>query len=382
MVVRNRFSRVNWVDGMKLNSAHLNESDNYFDERIQDSIGLFVNDLSYGLLPPVKGESSSLDMHVESGADGSLKVTLVSCNAITLYGERINIAGKAGNNDPDPGAVACTLLPQKEVESYDIVLSVSADECTYTGAPDPGEIPLRFPGKRKKLHLSVMPSAKASHDAPFYLLLGRIAGKEEGFVLDAEYIPPCSCMLADPRLMQYFDKMSKLLSSIQYNCQIICRKIGGQGAYYGFVTHIYELCRKIAELAAAYSFAYRSRAPLSSPVFTVEVFAAIAGAVLAHLNCISDNKRDELLNYFAEWADTTPVLLERVLRASANIEYAHTEIGLCMKNIAAMATVIDSLFERIGTLDRIGIRRGNIVIGESRAGRRDALPGSKWKIID
>src|ERR1700754_1992190 len=95
-----KYKPVNWVDGMKLSSAHFVATDQYNQDLVRDTRDLVLTNYNYGLLPPFSGQRVSCDMEVTEKATNYVEIKVRVCNAITAEGCRIDIDGSAAYGCP------------------------------------------------------------------------------------------------------------------------------------------------------------------------------------------------------------------------------------------------------------------------------------------
>lgn len=81
-----RKASVNWIDGMKVNKSHFQQTEHWIADHLKDNIALSLTDYNYGLLPSSEEVDNSLDYQIEVEQTQFVKITLFSCRAITRGG--------------------------------------------------------------------------------------------------------------------------------------------------------------------------------------------------------------------------------------------------------------------------------------------------------
>src|ERR1700747_3315379 len=112
-----KYFPVNWMDGMKINKDHFISQDNAWSDTVQEMASLSVSPLRYGVLPASGAGENTFNVKVSLDNQNSLRVAILSCQAITLGGMRISIPAFSTNTQPDANSVINTVFPFSSAKS-------------------------------------------------------------------------------------------------------------------------------------------------------------------------------------------------------------------------------------------------------------------------
>src|SRR5688500_6006072 len=80
---------VNWINGMKINKDHFIAQDDAWKDAINDIAALNLSPIRYGVLPPSVSGDNTFNVKTTLDNQHTLRVAVLSCNAITAGGVRI-----------------------------------------------------------------------------------------------------------------------------------------------------------------------------------------------------------------------------------------------------------------------------------------------------
>lgn len=386
MILPKKYLPINWTGSMKFSETHFIENEQSIYDAIRDAISVSINTYNYGVLQPFLGQNESLDIQIgQLGSDQFVQVTVNGLNAITAGGMRIFINPKNEND-----RVTCThsfVAADDDVvdagQVFDVVLRVIPEERVAVGEPDPEEMPPRIPYVRPKYMLSVLPTNQGSSDGAGHLVVARIIQQRDQFLIDENYIPPCTAIVSHRALLQAYRNFGDILSSLQADALKVIAKINLRNQNPSLSRTIEALCRELLNYIADIQFEYQNMVRQQPPIIMISYFSTLANRLLVLINCFSTVDKEELLNYFYQWIDVTPGGFGKVLTRCAGIIYQHQNINESIEPIYQFLDMLDTIWKRLGTLEYIGQRRDNIVIAAEQTQTRNATNGRQaWKTID
>lgn len=120
-----------------------------------------------------------------------------------------------------------------------------------SGDPNPEEVPPRHPNALPSYRLFVMPKGEIniSELGSHYLTIGRIRKDAERFMVDADFIPPCTTMKSHPELQEYHAKFGNMFRSLENYSKIIIAKIHNRDNRGELGAHISLICRRCSAIS-------------------------------------------------------------------------------------------------------------------------------------
>ncbi|QEM05329.1 hypothetical protein DIU31_018090 [Mucilaginibacter rubeus] len=356
---------VNWIDGMKISSAHFVNTDNFIHDIVRDANSLPLNNNNFGLLPPAQGQSSSLDIQITERASGQVQVTLNQCNAITADGFRIDITRA------EQPLTFSHYFGQETIneasETYYVLLTVNPFERVPSGTPDPEEQPIRYPDISKHYSITVLPASQLNGMGAQFMEVGKFVRSGSTFQANVSYIPPCTSLISHAGLMTYYENFGAQINNLQLLSFRIIDKITSKDSVSTIGKNVKLLCDKMLDYIARIYFSYRNLIYLQPPIQLVSCFSEMAHLFFSTVKSMPGAEREELLKYFYEWKDVTPGNFEELLARLIEIIYNHHEINSSMTAIDEFMRVIVALWNKLSTLEYIGQRKENIVVAEQQA---------------
>lgn len=383
MIVPLKFKPINWVDGMKLSSAHFVAADQYHQDFIRDTRSLSLTNYNYGLLPPFSGQRVSFDMEVKEKATNHIEIKIRLCNAITAEGSRIDIDGSVNfdnqltyshffNESSEPGSIM-----------YNILLSVDPFERVPTGKPDPQDNPPRYPDISSGYRISLLPLAEVAPKSSdsYGLTVGQLAVVNGRISINSNYIPPSSSIISHAGLIRYYELFSTLMNELQLSAFTIVDKTTGKESITPLGLNIRLISEKLLDYLAQIFFDYRNLAYQQSPVHLAGYFSKLAHVFFTGIKLVGSKEREEMLKYFYEWRDVTPGNFEELLARNIEVIYDHQDIYASMSLIEQLLKVITALWKKLSTLEYIGQRKENIVVAEQQIVQQVQAKRT-WTLLD
>ncbi|MDR2915089.1 MAG: type VI secretion system baseplate subunit TssK [Tannerella sp.] len=380
---------VNWVDGMKISSEHLKQTEDYFIDVVRDATNMRLTEHNFGLLPPYRGEKLSSDFEITERISNHVEIELRRCNAITPGGCRITF-NPVDSSDylrldyPFEQEVAATEGEDGNLY-WDVILVVRPFDRIPLGAPDPEETPPRHPDAGKSYHLYIKPAGEINSEefGMHHLLIGRVTKTADRYEVDSSYIPPCTSMGSHPDLKGYYEQFGKYFNDIEISSHKIIQKIHEQESKSSTIANNIKLvCEHLLTYTAAVYFNFRNTGRNYVPVEIINTFSSLAHTAFVSINFINKKQKEEMLQYFYEWSDITPGNLMAILTDMLEATYKHYDIRGMMDKTGHFLSEFSRLWIKLSTLEYIGQHKENVVVAQKTPKVEVVTRQSGWTIID
>jgi hypothetical protein len=342
-----RKAAVNWIDGMKVNKNHFLQTEDWLIDHLKDIAAVNLTDHSYGLLPSAEGNNASINFQIEIEQTQFLKVTLLSCRAITRGGIRIEIT---------PHVTHLFSLEKNHFETsfnlknaanqqYDIVVTVDPYQRVPVGEPDADEHPLRHPFAISKYSLDVIPSNHVNTEefSTYHLTIGKfrvVAGE----VQVEEYIPPSTALSSHPALLEFYREFRDLFNDMKQNLTQYIKKSRSLDDR-SVNQNLLALAESLIISMAIFQDEFEIDLPQKPPVDLFKFFMRLSRLVYTELNCMPEDER--LVVYGSLNQSFGAGTIENTLSSVLNLKYAHRDI---YHVITALHQQISKLSEIIAKL--------------------------------
>jgi hypothetical protein len=388
MIIPQKYLAVNWADGMKVNKEHFINTENFFTDQLRDTASLNINRLNFGMLPPLPGSNAGLsDYLMSKTTTNQLQITINYCQAVTPGGVRIQIANEGLKEyirltdvlEEEAGQE----LRTNETELFYVVMVVSPFDKVMYGNPDPEEIPIRQPYTQPRYTLQVVSASTINTQelGAFHLVIGRIRKSGNEFQKDENFIPPCTAIVSNERLMHHYKNITQYLSDIQGISMQIIQKINYKNQKSAVAQNIKQACITILNYCASTYFNLRNILHQQPPAYLVDAMAQMANHLFSFIQSLPESEKEEMLNYFFEWSDITPVIFSNKLSDVIEINYDHYQTGTYFAAIEDMLRNIFLIWKKLNTLEYIGLRKENIVVKEEVLSKV-TKDRKGWNILD
>lgn len=373
---------VNWTDCMPLSAAIFKQQDNYFIDSIRDSIEVRTNHFNYGLLPVRQSRNVDNGIRISQHVTGHIEVRLQFCNAITSSGIRIDYdTEETGEELVKNYSVESDA--QKNVRQWDIILAVDPFKRAACGELNPDETPPRHPNSQPAYSLYVMPKGEVNTKelGAHYITIGRIRKDAERFMVDADFIPPCTTMNSHSELLNYYTNFGNMFRLLENYNKLIIAKVHNRENRSELAANISLVCREMLRYIASFQYDYVNKGAYYAPIDMLGHISSLAHILYVGFSFLSGPQKEEVLKYFYEWSDVTPGSFEELLSNTLEMLYDHTDIRASMIQANSFMFTIGELWQRLSTLEYIGQHKENIVVSERAAGNMTGQ-NKTWSIMD
>jgi hypothetical protein len=380
---------VNWVDGMKINKEHFEQTDAYFKELSRDSIALLLNDFNYGLCPPSAENSTSLNLKISIDPSKIIHVQLLNCRAITPGGARIEFGMNQNmrvNADESKLNADYHFSDSREKNFY-IVLSVNHQAKIPAGQPDTDEVPPRFPFVMPEYQLQILPESQVSFSPPAYnsLVIGCLVYESGKMRVKDDFIPPCMMVNCHNSLHESYFRLGNLLGETGKNVAVIVDKIHGKSQATSLVKSCLTLCSEMTDFIADNLGTYRWIIANQPPVYMLDCFLRLAYKTSMTLNNLPIKDKEELINYICEWMDEGPAEINEKINKLIRTEYVHYDISSSLGVAEDFMQMIHTIFFKLAQLDFIGKKKGERAFVQEKPVITEQPPADKgskgWSFI-
>jgi hypothetical protein len=238
------------------------------------------------------------------------------------------------------------------------------------------ENPPRHPFVMPEYAVSIVPVEQMNKAGygDFFLVIGKLLMKDNIPLPDKDYIPPCSVVSGDERLLAIENKINGFFSKLESDIMVIIRKIHTKQQKSPLAGSVMYLADKIAAYQGINMTEQRLFLKYSPPVSLFKAIAQFACFMRNTLNTQPPENKEELINYFSDWCNLKQGELEKIIVDTAGYSYNHYEITAVMSKMMAFIETMSTLFETLSHLDYIGKRRDTqIYIKEEEKPRKSFL---------
>jgi len=377
MAKKHKYYFINWIDGMKINKDHFIGIENAVICQQSFFSKSLLTPFNYGILPGVNGELP-LDISCRIDSNNRVNIKVNRCRAITEGGIIIDIDSEydelsefeTGINNFDPQSA------ESKSGRYYIVLKVNPYGRIPVGSANPSENPPRHPYIVPDCDVSVVPIEQMGKNGfgDFFQVIGKIVLKDNIPATDTEYIPPCSRVSANERLMAMESTILAFYSKLETDIFTIIRKIHTKQQKSPLANSVLYLADKLAAFQGLNITRQRLYMKHSPPVVLFESAVCFASFLKNTLNTLTPESKEELINYFSDWCNLKQGELEKLIVETSVYNYNHNEIADVMSKMILFIETMSALFETLGHLDYIGKRRDTqIYIKEEEKPRKSFL---------
>ena len=361
------YYRVNWIDGMKINKNRFIDSENAFVKYTQLSSSRGITSTNYGLLPYWTSENS-LELSFSMDGQNTIVVSITNCNAITIGGHLIHITPEISAYLKNEGRLISTDYKIKDtVEDHFIVLSVNPYARIPVGDADPQEEPPRHPFVLPEYTLSIVPKNEVNEKGfgQYHLTIGRIIFENNIPKLDNDFVPPCTSIQSNERLIRAYQATSTFFNDLEKDTLEIIQKIYQKKQTNDLAKMIQTLCNNTLLYIGSILSEHRAHDKNATPQAIIIKSMSLARVIQNSLNTYVGTGKEQLINYLSEWCNVSQGAFEDAISEMIELEYNHTDINASLETMGSFISLISSLFKKLNELDLIGKKSdSNIFVKE------------------
>lgn len=357
-----KYFPVNWIDGMKINKNHFIEQDNAWVDALQGIASLKLSPIRFGVVPASLAGENTFNIKIAIDNQNSLRVSVLSCQAVTLGGATISLPAFSTVGQAATGNVLTGTFPfadSKNESTWWIFLFVHPFQKQAAGSPDLAENPPRFPNVLPTYTIELVSDSNyrqfANH--PYSLVIGKVAVNGNDVKIEDDYIPPCISITSHPDLISLHSELDKYLADVELHCSQIVQKIFRKNQQNDISELVMFLCDRIMIFLGQAITSMRWNMVYEPPVY---MFAAISNMARIMKNTIDlriGSGKEEMMNYLSEWCELKQGELESMLSNLANAEFNQNDVNKNILKIVQFVKVTSRLFETLSKLEFIGKRK-------------------------
>ncbi|WP_443939963.1 hypothetical protein [Pedobacter sp. MW01-1-1] len=385
MIIPQKYLAVNWVDGMKVNKSHFISTDNYYTDTIRDVASVQLTPYNYGLLPSLEGGENALSrFSVSKTTTNQVQIHISRLQAITPGGVRISIQNDVTSvHSLSEFSTKQVDLMDGKTEEFYVLITVNPFEQVPVGSPDPEEVPIRQPQTKHnyQIQLANAKNINARDLGGYILIIGRIIQQGENFIKDNDFIPPCATINSDIKLTSLYTAIQYTIYNLQNVSLQMIQKILFKNQQSTVAQNVKVICETILNFCNQHYFYFRNIGEHQAPISLIDTTAKFANYLFTALSILPESEKEELLNYFFEWSDVTPINFQKSLSEIIEINYDHNKTGQYLYQIQNMLKNIESIWLKLNLLEFIGQHKENIVV------KQEVIPQAVkekkgWSILD
>ncbi len=362
-MAENNFLPVNWVDGMKINKSHFIAQENAMVFQLAQNTGSLLNELSYGLLPATR-DLSAPKIFVSTDNQKKIQVRLQKCRAITAGGyyiefnEDVSVYGEMLVPPVVSQPVALKELKTRANEFY-LVLTINPYKRVPYGMIDTMETPPRNPHTLPSVFIDLVPVSELTKNVLglYQLPVGKLSIEDQRIVVEEDYIPPCTSVNSHPDLLEIQAGLEQFYSKMELYSLQVMQKIVQKKQINEMSSIVQKLCENIIAFTAGQLADLKSTGNVQSPVYITSKASHLARLMKNTLDCYQGTGKEELVNYFTEWCNTSQGELEAVIVGLSAHQYNHLDIISSIDRISKFTKIVSKLFYQLSRLEYIGKRK-------------------------
>ncbi len=337
---------VNWVDGMKIKKDHFVITENYFNTQQRNLRYHSKRNGEFGILPSFDGYNP---LQLQLSHD---ELILNKCIAVTGNGSFIEI-NEENRLTYSRSAIKDRIdaLNNSKLGVY-VVIQADVLERTPVGEPDPEEVPLRKPYSSLKYHLDIMPESQLNKNqlaSANYVVVAKVISDGAVLRVDDRFIPPCTHVMNNELLSDYYDKWLIALERTNKNAILVCNKILSKPQKKVLDNSLLMLSQNMmTQISSKIDFIALSKKDISP----VELLAFGLGYARVIRNTIeSIFKNEELINYVCQYISADPALFKKFIESDVlGMNYNVLNLSRCFRLMDKLIESFDHIYNTLPSL--------------------------------
>lgn len=327
MHTNHRKAAVNWVDGMKINKNHFQQTEDWFVDNLKELAALSLTDYSYGLLPTYDEAQASINFQIDIEQTQFVKVNLLGCRAITRGGLRIEIThhlSKFLSPEKNKHEIIFNLRNTPN-QQYDIVVIVDPFSRIPVGDPDPDEHPLRHPFAIPKYSVDVVPTnqVNAEEFSTYHLTIGKfkvLAGE----VQVEDYIPPCASLQSHPALQSFYNEFHRILSEMKDHLTKYIKKVRSHESAYNVNENVLALAESMVMTQSIFWDEFTLEIKAASPLQLFKYIIRHIRLISTELSLMPEDERLKVYEAFNRSVGANS--FETTIATMLSLPYRHRDL--------------------------------------------------------
>jgi len=377
MALNNKHFAVNWIDGMKVNKNHFIDQDNAWTENLQETASLYLSPVRFGVLPAASLQEDSFNVKLSIDNQNALRVTVLSCQAITPGGVRISIPAVSSKSQQDSTNTLSEVIPLAAAAAdsvWWVYLFIHPFEKQPAGTPDLSETPPRLPHVVPTYTLQLVNESniREFRNHPYGLPIGKLISAGQDIRVEDDYLPPCFSVSSHPDLLSLQGELDKYFADIELYCARIVQKIFVKKQQNEISELVMFLCDRVMIYLGQAITTLRWKMSYEPPA---DLFMSIASMARVMKNTIDlriGSGKDEMMNYLSEWCELKQGELETLLVNMANTGFNNNDINKTIQQVVGFVKVTSRLFETLSKLEFIGKKKESGVFVKEEAPQQQA----------
>lgn len=341
---------VHWKDGMKLTEDHFVAHDHHIHDRVRDTTWVSLNEYNFGLLP---SSTSTEPIQLDFLGD---EFIVKSCKALTAGGNRIHLTPAMAPLRLSVLTIPTDSFGRRDADYY-IGVVIDPFNLTATGEPNPAQTPLRFPYALPQLRLELMSKTQVESNqvANTWLAVGKVRIEGNGWVLDKQYIPPCTKVVAHSELRKFHSLQAANLENVIEKAIQVIKNIQNPTANQDLrlAQSASGMANCLLSLLASTYDHYNIQIPQQSPVYMVLFFKQLARSLTYYLKTLPDAEREGLFNYFRKHTARDYSYYATAIEDVLKVVYTHNDMRPAVLSIENFMMMLLTTFDKLAELSFI-----------------------------
>ena len=357
-----KYLPVNWIDGMKINKNHFIDQDNAWTDTLQEMVSLGLSPLRYGVLPASAAGENTFNVKISLDNQDALRVSVLSCQAVTIGGVRISIPAVSANMQTDTGNVLTTIFPfssAKTESAWWIFLFVHPFEKQPAGNPDLAENPPRLPFVLPTYSIEIVSETnyREFSNHPYAIPVGKVSVNGNDIKIEDDYLPPCFSLTSHADLLSLHGELDRYFADVELYCSQIVQKIYTRKQQNEISELVMFLCDRVMLYLSQAISNMRWKMIYAPPAEMFMTIATLARIMKNTIDLRIGSGKDELMTYLGEWCELNQGELETMLSKTANAGFNNNDINKSIQQVIVFVRITSRLFGTLSKLEFIGKKK-------------------------
>jgi hypothetical protein len=343
------FRQINWQDGMKIDRNHFIESDQFHMEQNNVTRNLLLNENNFGLLPD-KDKTKPANT-IKLILEGELiRIVYYRISVLMLNGMLLSIDSDdltAKNIDLERIPVKFKPGGSSEKEFY-LMVKANAYDGIELGNYTSDDLLMRRPYLLSAFEFILVPDKKGkeSYFGSDFLPLIKLSIRNNELVIDPEFIPPATSLLAHEALIRYHSYVYETINQIELFLLEIAKKYGNMNPE-SFRDTLLILSNNMLNSLARIKVEIKHILMYKSPIELIIRIKELANILYYTLTMRTSIGKDRFLNEVNKITGASKQEFEEMMKQVVNLEYRHYNIS---DSIAVSRDFLDQVYKILKSL--------------------------------